>query len=87
MNNEKNNKENAKAFQIMYITLFFILFSLVISICPTNAQVGTWRNYLAYHKVQSICKAGDDLFVLASNGLYQYNLNDQSIVTYDKVNG
>ena len=87
MTKEKNNKENAKAFQIMYITLFFILFSLVISICPTNAQVGTWRNYLAYHKVQSICKAGDDLFVLASNGLYQYNLNDQSIVTYDKVNG
>lgn len=42
---------------------------------------------MAYHDVQSICKAGDDLFVLASNGLYQYNLNDQSITTYDKVNG
>ena len=51
------------------------------------AQVGTWRNYLAYHDVQSICKANDNLFVLASNDLYQYNLNDQSITTYDKVNG
>ena len=51
------------------------------------SQVGTWSNYLAYHQVQSICKAGNELFVLASNDLYQYNLNDQSITTYDKVNG
>lgn len=42
---------------------------------------------MAYHEVQSICKAGDDLFVLASNNLYQYNLNDQSVTTYDKVHG
>ena len=54
---------------------------------PLNAQIGTWKNYLAYHEVKSICKAGDELFVLASNGLYQYNINDQSITTYDKVNG
>jgi hypothetical protein len=51
------------------------------------AQVGTWRNYLAYHDVQNICKADNNLFVLASNGLYQYNLSDQSITTYNKVNG
>jgi hypothetical protein len=52
-----------------------------------TAQIGTWRNYLAYHDVQQICKADNELFVLASNGLYQYNLNDASITTYDKVNG
>ena len=51
------------------------------------AQVGTWRNYLAYYDVQQIQAAGDDLFVLASNDLYQYNQKDKSIVTYDKVNG
>ena len=62
--------------------LFTFHFSLL-----TFSQVGTWRNYLAYHQVQSICKAGDELFVLASNDLYQYNLNDQSITTYDKING
>lgn len=50
------------------------------------AQIGTWRNYLAYHDVQQIQAAGDYLFVMASNGLYQYNKNDQSITTYDKVN-
>ena len=51
------------------------------------AQIGTWKNHLAYHDVQQICKANNQLFVLASNGLYQYNLDDQSITTYDKVNG
>lgn len=55
--------------------------------CLATAQIGTWRNYLSYNDVQSICKANDYLFVLASNDLYQYNLNDQSITTYDKVNG
>ena len=61
----------------------FYLFTFL----PINAQVGTWRNYLAYHDVQQIQAVGNDLFVLASNGLYQYNKNDQSITTYDKVNG
>ena len=64
-----------------------LLFSVVY--CLTSvAQIGTWKNYLAYHDVQQIQAAGNDqLFVLASNSLYQYNKNDQSIVTYDKVNG
>ena len=70
--------------QIWLIVLSFIIYHLSFS--PVRAQVGTWSNHLAYHQVQSICKAGDDLFVLASNDLYQYNLNDQSITTYDKVN-
>lgn len=51
------------------------------------AQIGTWRNYLAYYDIQQIQAAGNYLFVRASNALYQYNKQDQSIVTYDKTNG
>jgi hypothetical protein len=65
------------------ILLPFYLFTLL----PLNAQVGTWKHYLAYHEVQDICAADQYLFVLASNGLYQYNLNDQSITTFDSING
>lgn len=68
--------------QNLLLLLFTIHYSLF-----TFSQVGTWHHYLAYHEVQSICKAGNELFVLASNDLYQYNLNDQSITTYDKING
>jgi len=66
---------------------------LIIAILVANtimvamAQVGTWRNYLSYHEPQQAEDAGDYLFVLASNALYQYNRNDQSITTYDKTNG
>ena len=65
------------------IVLLLSIVNCQLSIC----QIGTWRNYLAYYDIQEIQSAGDDIFVLASNGLYQYNKNDQSIVTYDKVNG
>ena len=71
--------------QIWLIALsFFIFYS---SFSPVRAQVGTWKHYLAYHEVQDIYAADNYLFVLASNGLYQYNLNDQSITTYDRTNG
>ena len=67
------------------------LFAIVFSLCCCHlamAQVGTWRNHLAYYEVQNICSAEDHyLFVLASNDLYLYNQNDQSITTFDKTNG
>ena len=64
------------------LLLFTIHYSLF-----TISQIGSWQNHLAYHEVQNICKADHYLFVLASNDLYLYNQNDQSITTYDKVNG
>lgn len=72
-------------YSIWMIGLSFIICNL--SFGTVRAQVGTWRNYLAYHEVQQICAAGDNIFVRASNGLYQYNQKDQSIYTYDKTNG
>ena len=65
------------------IVLLLSIVNCQLSIC----QIGTWRNYLAYHDIQQIQSAGDDIFVLASNGLYQYNQKDLSVVTYDRVNG
>lgn len=66
------------------IVLLLAIVNCQLSIC----QIGTWKNYLAYSDIQQIRAAGNDnLFVLASNGLYQYNKTDQSIYTYDKING
>lgn len=58
---------------------------LYVQLC--FGQIGSWRAYMAYSDIQQIVKANDYLFVRASNSLYQYNLTDHSIVTYDKVNG
>ena len=71
--------------QIVLVALFTIHCSLFTS--PVKAQIGSWRNYLSYANPKQIQAAGNDLFVLASGDLYQYNQNDQSIYTYDKVNG
>ena len=65
-------------------SLLFVICYLIFS--PAEAQVGTWRAYMSYYEPQQIVKAGNQLFVRASNGLYSYNLNDHSITTYDKVN-
>ena len=63
---------------LLLLTFYFSLF--------TYSQVGTWENHLAYNELQNICAASNkQLFVLASNSLYQYNQNDESITTYDKV--
>lgn len=51
------------------------------------APIGTWKNYLAYSDITQIEKGGNTIYVLASEGLYSYNTNDQSIQTYDKTNG
>jgi len=66
-----------------------IVAALLSVLCwqQSMAQIGTWRNFLAYHDIQQIQAAGNELFVMASNGLYQYSKKDQSIHTYDKVNG
>lgn len=66
----------------------FIIILLSVVYCQlSTAQIGIWKAYMAYYEIQQIQKGGDDLFVMASNSLYQYNLSDQSIYTYDKTNG
>ena len=69
----------------MLTALFTFHFSLFTN--PAVAQVGSWRAFMAYDEPQQIVKAGNGLYVRASNSLYHYNLNDHSITTYDKVTG
>ena len=52
----------------------------------SKAQIGTWKTYLAYHDATEAQQAGNLIYVLASNNLYVYNTNDESIQTYDKMN-
>ena len=86
MNNKEHIKDKAWWQRILLLLLIASPFHL-FTLSPLHAQVGTWKHYLAYHEVQDIYAADNYLFVLASNGLYQYNLNDQSITTYDRTNG
>ena len=66
--------------------LTIILF-LIIQVVAFHSQaaIGDWKAYMAYHDVQEIEQAGNLVFVQASNSLYAYNKNDQSIQTFSKV--
>ena len=79
----KEIKTNAVLVKRLIVFLPLYLFTFL----PLSAQIGSWRNYLSYAEVQQIQAAGDNIFVMASNSLYQYNQKDQSIVTFDKTNG
>ena len=69
---------------------YILVLSCLLSILPLRSfgsGIGTWKNFLAYSNVQWIEKGGDVLYVLASNDLYAYNEKNNSIQTFDKVNG
>lgn len=70
--------------QLHRCLLFIICY---LSFNPAGAQTGSWRAYMSYYEPQQIVKASSNLlFVRASNDLYSYNMSDQSITTYDKIN-
>lgn len=64
----------------------FIIALLISSLIMNAKAIGTWKAYMAYHDITEIQKAGNNLYILASNNLYSYNQNDKSILTYDKTN-
>lgn len=67
--------------------IFFILFTLLfhLSTWRAEAAIGDWKAYMAYHDVQEIEQVGNLIFIQASNDLYVYNKDDQSIQTFSKV--
>lgn len=68
--------------KILTIILFLIVQVVAFH---SQAAIGDWKAYMAYHDVQEIEQAGNLVFVQASNGLYVYNKNDQSIQTFSKI--
>ena len=67
----------------IFILLSFLL--LQVTSYRAIAAIGDWKAYMAYSEVQEIEQAGNLIFVQASNNLYVYNQNDQSIQTFSKM--
>lgn len=67
--------------------LYIIL--LIASITQTclSADFSKWKLYPSYSNITEIEATGKEVFVLASGGLFSYNINDGSINTYDKISG
>ncbi len=67
----------------IYYTLTLLLFVFISH--QAKAAIGDWKAYMSYHDVQEVEQAGNLIFVQASNSLYVYNKNDQSIQTFSKT--
>ena len=50
------------------------------------APIGSWNCFPAYNHITEIQPAGDLVYVLSSKYLFSYNVNDESIQTYHKIN-
>lgn len=62
------------------LTILLFVASLVFA-----DSIGQWRTYMAYGDITDIEPAGSMVYVLSSNSIFSYNVNDESITTYDKV--
>ena len=87
LKNQISHRARAVQKLVDYLKGFLLISLFALLPLSVSAQIGTWRNYLSYSEVQDIYAADGELYVQASNSLYTYNTNDQSITTYDKVNG
>ena len=63
-----------------------ILYIMLCLSIPVNAAVGDWNAYLAYSNITDIEPAGKMVYVLSSNSLFSYNVDDKSVTAYNKTN-
>lgn len=66
-------------------TLLIALLVMITSYVPAQ-KIGTWEIYASYCNITEIEPTGNQVYVLASNSLFSYNIKDGSLSTYNKTN-
>jgi hypothetical protein len=66
--------------------IFGFIASLATLLSTQAASIGEWNAYLAYHDITDIEPAGKLVYVLSSQDLFSYNVNDKSVFAYNKIN-
>lgn len=63
------------------LSLYIVAISFVCAFADTSSK---WTLYPAYKNITSVSSAGKDIFVVSSDNLFSYNIEDNSIQTYTK---
>jgi len=66
------------------ITLLITILFMVLPLSATDKE--SWEIYTSYNDITEIEPAGNQVFALASNGLFSYHIKNGSVTTYDKAN-
>ena len=71
--------------------LLLVFIPGLISAFTASAQdeipLGSWRIHLSYNKIAHVEPAGNKIFAAGNSGVLVYNLPEQSLHTYNKLNG
>ncbi len=62
-------------------------FFLCYQVCSQDIPVGTWRTHFSYHNARLLEKTSDKIFCSVENGLFSYDLSDNSIRKLSKIDG
>lgn len=77
--------DHAFMLRIVLSSLCFFLTLFVVT--AQNIPLGTWRTHFSYQNVKLVEKAGNKIFCAAENGLFYFDLQDQSLNKLTKING
>ena len=70
---------------LRYILLIKICI-LTVLISAQTSGIGNFYDHLPYHNGSSLCISNDKIYVASGKAIFTYNLEDNSIETYSKVN-
>lgn len=68
------------------ILITLLLISLSFSVFGQSTGIGQFYDHLPYNQGNTVCVAGDKVYIGAGQTLFSYNLQDNSIETLSKVN-
>lgn len=65
----------------------FLLVLLLAGQTGISQEIGQWEPHLSYYNTTAVAEADQHVYAIASNSLYSYNKEDNSIRFYSKENG
>jgi len=76
-----------KANRNSYKMLCTIILSFIL-IQPTYGQaIGSWQSYFNYSDIQEVVEADDVIYCASSKGIFAYDIEDNSVKTYSRIDG
>lgn len=58
-----------------------------MSVAQTDIPLGTWRLHLSYNAIRWVEPGQEKVYAAGNSGILAYDRNEQSLVTYNKLNG
>lgn len=67
--------------------IYLISFGFSISLLQAQVKVGQWTDHLAYNHANAVARVGSTVYFSNGSGLAKYNLGDNSIEKFTKIQG